>query len=56
MKNWKTSAGGILVALVIAIKVLKGGELNVEDYALLAACGTFMFTKDHDVTGGKKKQ
>jgi uncharacterized membrane protein YgaE (UPF0421/DUF939 family) len=58
MKNWKTTALGLVIAILVALQpILETGVLSwkaVVLAVLIAAAG--YFTKDSNVTGGSVQQ
>lgn len=57
MKNWKTTAAGVVVLLTLVIKVVNqliAGEpivLDAEDLAIASAAVVGLAAKDHDKSG-----
>lgn len=51
VKNWKTSLFGVAGVVAIVAKVVNGGSLDGEDFAIISGLIGLLFSKDKDVTG-----
>lgn len=56
MTNWKPMLGAAAGILAIVAKVVNGGSLDTEDIAIVSGLLGLLFAKQHNVTGGSKKQ
>jgi len=58
VKNWKTTFAGIVALLTVISKVIMGGvgSVDVGDLGVITAGIGLLTAKDHDVTGGIRRQ
>ena len=50
IRNWKTSAAGVASILAVVAKVLGGGDLGLDDLALITGAIGLLTAKDKDVS------
>lgn len=56
MRNWKTTACGLVIALALAVQNYTGANTWQGWVGVLGAAALGFFSKDMNVTGGKVQQ